>query len=272
MVGNISVGGNGKTPVLIAIAKFLTAQGLNVAIISRGYKAKTKRFPCWVDAQSSPQHCGDEPVLIAQATGLKVVIDPNRSRAVKAIEAEAGFDVILSDDGLQHYKMQRSFEIAVVGSEQAMGNGYLLPAGPLREPMARLKSVHWVLGDKQLPLVSHAIEIQVVGLFELHSGKPVSKVFFEGKNVYAITGIALPERFYQTLNELGVKFSRRSFSDHHNFKALDFQGFLDDMIVITEKDAVKCRSISLKNAYVLKIEQSLSTAFLMELLTALKTK
>lgn len=270
VIGNISVGGNGKTPVLIAIAKYLTSHGLSVAIISRGYKAQTFSYPHWVAAESSAQCCGDEPVMIVQQTKLPVIIDPNRVRAIKSIESKGGFDVILSDDGLQHYKMQRQLEIAVVGSQQALGNQLLLPAGPLREPITRLSSVDWVLGDKGLPFVSHQLSLQVLGIFDLLNDIEVNAEHFKDKKVYTITGIAWPERFYQTVKNLGIEFTPRSFDDHHDFCLEDFSPFRDAYILMTEKDAVKCRNIPLKNAYVLKIEQVPPPAFLNELLLKLK--
>lgn len=266
VIGNISVGGNGKTPVLIAIAKFLTEQGMRVAVISRGYKAQTTDFPKWVDANSSAQVCGDEPVMIAKQTGLKVLIDPNRTRAIKAIEVQSKFDVILSDDGLQHYKMSRSIEIAVLGSQQALGNHFLLPAGPLREPISRLKTVDWVLGDKSLPYVNVGTELKVKAIVELHTGNEVAVEFFKDKDVAAVTGIAWPERFYQTLEDLGILFSKNSFPDHHNFIEADFFPLTGTLILMTEKDAVKCCHMALENAYVLKIEQKLPQAFLDKLL------
>ena len=162
--------------------------------------------------------------------------------------------------------MGRTFEIAVVGSAQALGNQWLLPAGPLREPLARLATVDWVLGDIRMPYVQYGINAKPDGLYELKSGQRVENAFFSGKKIQAITGIALPERFYQSLQDLGLKFSSRSFTDHHDFVVDDFTPYLQDLIVMTEKDAVKCRNMPLENAYVLKIALNIDTSFLTELL------
>lgn len=269
VVGNISVGGNGKTPVLITLANYLKDNGYRPAIVSRGYKAETKDFPFWCDASTAPFLCGDEPAMIAQETGLPVVIDPNRSRAVAAISRAKKFNVILSDDGLQHYQMHRDFEIAVVGSLQALGNQLLLPAGPLREPVQRLKTVDWVLGDKNISYVHYGIDIQPVGFYHVNTGQEIDVSYFKGKKVQAISGIALPERFHALLQSMGLDVLTYNFPDHHSFSSEDFSPFLRELILMTEKDAVKCKSIKLENAYFLKIKINLDSTFLSNLLLTL---
>lgn len=270
VVGNLSVGGNGKTPVLIALALFLKNNGYNVAIVSRGYKGRGKSFPFWCDANSDPFLCGDEPVMIAKQTGMPVVIDPNRSQAVAAIAKKGTFTLVLSDDGLQHYKMQRDYEIAVIGSALALGNGALLPAGPLREPLSRLKSVDWVLGDLSLPSVKYPIEIVPIGFFHVTSHQAISIEALKQTPIRVMTGIALPERFHQQLKAMGLVFSIECFPDHYHFRKSDFTPYTNELIVMTEKDAVKCSHLALENAYFLKIEIKLDKVFLSELLTKLR--
>ena len=269
VVGNISVGGNGKTPVLIAIANYLTLKGYRVAIISRGYKAQTKNFPMWCDHRSSALACGDEPVMIAQQTLLPVIIDPNRNRAISAIAQKNKFDLILSDDGLQHYKMKRLIEVAVVGSKAALGNRLLLPAGPLREPVSRLKSVDFVIGEPSLPYVHYPIYIKPIAFYSVTTDKEIEIERLKKNKIQVISGIALPERFHALLSSMGLEFSVHSFPDHHHFTQRDFVPYFEKLILMTEKDAVKCKELNLKNAYYLKIKVNLDDKFLSELLIKL---
>ncbi len=266
VVGNISVGGNGKTPVLIALANYLTAKDFKVAIISRGYQSKTKEFPKLCHAQSCAILCGDEPVMIARKTLLPVMIDPNRPRAIKALIKQGKYDVILSDDGLQHYAMARDIEICVIGSKQALGNKFLLPAGPLREPISRLQKVDFVIGDNSLAQVDFAAKVSNDGFYSINNlQQEISLDFFKNKKIYAVSGIALPERFHNALSEMNLNFEIKSFPDHYNFKLDDFKFLTDDIILMTEKDHVKCNNLNLKNAYFLKIKVELEQSFLLQL-------
>ena len=145
IVGNLSVGGNGKTPVVVWLVEELKKRGLRVGVISRGYGGKSKTYPLFVTENTRPIEGGDEPVLIAKRTNAPVVISPNRQQAIELLLSQAECDIIVSDDGLQHYKLQRDLEIVVMDAERALGNGFVLPAGPLRELPSRLKSVDFVI-------------------------------------------------------------------------------------------------------------------------------
>lgn len=273
VVGNISVGGNGKTPVLIALANYLKSQGLNVAIISRGYKSQIKQYPALCLYNSDALLFGDEPVMIAIKTQLPVMIGSNRNAAIKALAKKDLYDVILSDDGLQHYAMPRTVEIAVVGSQQALGNGFLLPAGPLREPISRLKTVDFVIGDGNLVEVDYAAKVSNDGFYALNNlAQDFTLDFFKNQKIYAVSGIALPERFHELLKKMGLIFETRIFPDHHNFKIDDFNSCADGIILMTEKDQVKCFNMDLKNAYFLKIKVELDKYFLAELMNKLRRK
>jgi tetraacyldisaccharide 4'-kinase len=255
VIGNISVGGNGKTPFLIALAKALMARGKRVGVVSRGFGSTVSQYPALCDADSDALVYGDEPVMIAKQTGCLVMIDPNRNRAIQALLAHSQLDLILSDDGLQHYAMARDFEIAVVGSLDALGNQCLLPAGPLREPISRLTEVDLVVGDPAFALVQYPLEVKVIGFYELNTDEPVSLQHIQQQNkpIVAVSGIALPERFHRLLTTLNIIATPYEFSDHHQFKAEDFIQFSQQVILMTEKDAIKCRHMKLKNAYYLRI-------------------
>lgn len=272
VVGNIVVGGVGKTPVVIAITQQLKQKGLRVGIVSRGYGAKNKKFPCEVTPQSSSTVVGDEPLLLANRTGCPVVIDPNRVRAAQYLLDQYACDVILSDDGLQHYAMDRALELVVVDGDRWFGNGYCLPAGPLREPRQRLDEVDFVLcnGGQQktdnsnngLPK-SYTINFKAKGMVQLTTGQviPCSKIneYFSG-TVAAVAGIGNPERFFISLRTLGLHYNIYPFTDHYPFTAQDFN-FFENWVVMTEKDAVKCVAFSQPHWYYLKIDAMLSDAF-----------
>lgn len=271
VVGNISVGGNGKTPILIALANQLKQVGLTVGIISRGYGANASTYPVVCGMNSDPYLCGDEPVLIARQTQLEVVIDPNRVRAINKLSSIGNYDVILSDDGLQHYAMARHFEIAVVGSLRALGNGCLLPAGPLREPLKRLKTVDWVVGDISLPFVKYKTKVLQQGFFSVCTDQPCHISSFKGQEIAVFSGIALPERFHQLLHDMGLTFSTFVYPDHYFFKQEDFDSIEARVFLMTEKDAVKCRHLRLENAYYLKISVELDQIFVSEILNKLNS-
>lgn len=272
VIGNISVGGNGKTPVIIALAQALTAKGYRIGIVSRGYMGVSKQYPLVCYYNSDPASCGDEPVLIAQETQLPVVVDPKRPRAIKYLESMGQFDLILSDDGLQHYRMSRDFEIAVVGSKLALGNLRQLPSGPLREPLNRLHEVDWVLGDVNFPDVDFKLKMHVVGFYRLGQDALIPLSYFKDKPLMVVTGIALPQRVYTTLESLGLKFEKKAFPDHHKFNQSDFTGMAEQQIIMTAKDAVKCSNLDLKNAFYIKISIELDEQLIVEIENKLSTR
>jgi len=267
-LGNITVGGAGKTPLLIALATEALRRGLRVGIVSRGYGGGTSAFPLLVDANTTTSECGDEPAMMAQRLGVPVVIDPDRARAVSALEARC--DVILSDDGLQHYALARDIEIVVVDAERGFGNGLCLPAGPLREPLSRLRSVDFRVAtgrdlSQRLPALFSFVEMQLQpsACVNVSTGERVrTENFFQQQKVHAVAGIGNPRRFFDLLRSLGLSVIEHPFADHHGFVVADLQ-FGDEVpIVMTEKDAVKCRSMALRDAWYVEVNAVLPKTFL----------
>jgi len=260
VVGNLTVGGVGKTPLVIAIAQHFTAQGLQVGLVSRGYGAKIKQFPHEVCAGDTAYEVGDEPLLLAQKTCIPVVIAPNRMDAVNYLIKHHHVDLIISDDGLQHYKMSRSIEIVVIDGKRGLGNGLCLPAGPLRERPGRLKSVDIVVvnggdwpGACRFDLVPGAI----TRLLDHHEAP---SDWNQSGQVAAIAGIGHPERFFDTLTTLGITYKPYIFPDHHRFVPADLN-VPERVRVMTEKDAVKCHAFSDESMYVLPVQVSIHHEF-----------
>lgn len=259
VVGNISVGGVGKTPLVVELAQQLTQKGINVGIVSRGYGARLKHFPYEVRPQDPADIVGDEPVLIAQKTQCPVVIAPRRNDAVQYLLDKYHCKVIISDDGLQHYKMGRSIEIAVIDGQRGLGNGLCLPAGPLRETKERLQQVDFiVVNDGKWPK-AHSMTLAPEPILRVNSSEALSTKDLEGK-ITAVAGIGNPQRFYSTLEQLGIKFTPVSYPDHYRFRPEDFN-FDSAWVIMTEKDAVKCHSFSHDHMLYLPVKAVLDKAF-----------
>lgn len=263
VVGNYTVGGTGKTPLVIALAKRLQQQGLTVGIVSRGYGAKAPHYPCEVKADSQVEQTGDEPLLIAQATHCPVFIAPNRPQAIKALLAQYACDVVLADDGLQHLALQPSLAIAVIDGERRFGNQQVLPAGPLREPLpSDLTQVMWVVNGASEQHHEWGMQLQGRGCYRLSDGAQGSLSDFQGQSVMAIAGIGNPERFFESLRQAGLHVETHAFADHHAYSQVDFVGFdPKSPLLMTEKDAVKCQALALDNAWVVPVEAILPEAF-----------
>ena len=274
LVGNLTVGGTGKTPTLIGLAKFLQQKGFKPGVISRGYGGEQTSYPLVVEEDTPAAQAGDEPVLIAGTTGCPVVVDPDRLAALKHLTANYEVDVVLSDDGLQHYRLPRDIEICVVDGQRLFGNGWCLPAGPLREPVSRLKDVDFVVvnGDSETdhPALEEAASLRLLPKFliNLASGekRPFGGAPFNiGNTVQAVSAIGNPERFYTTLEKLPYRLERFSFPDHHLFDEEDFEARgIDERqpVVMTEKDAVKCAGFARANFWYLHSEVELPAEFL----------
>jgi tetraacyldisaccharide 4'-kinase len=241
VVGNITVGGGGKTPVVAALAAALVDEGRRVAVISRGYGGQSPLRPLRVQAGDDPQVCGDEPLLLARSTGCPVWVCRKRRLAMQAA-FDDGAEVVLSDDGLQHADLPRSFEICVIDEARGFGNGRLLPAGPLRQPLERLGQVDLVLrksiglAPEQADLPGVAFAIEPGNAYRLEDRQPIDLVCMQPFD--AVCGIANPDSFFATLAMLGLEFRRHAFPDHHAFARSDLAG-LEGPLVVTEKDAVK---------------------------------
>jgi tetraacyldisaccharide 4'-kinase len=272
IVGNITVGGTGKTPVVIHLVEALQQRGFKPGVISRGFGGQSEHYPMAVQPGSDPDVVGDEPHLIVNRTKVPMVVDPNRVRAARYLLDNYDCNLILSDDGLQHYALQRDIEIVVVDSTRGLGNALLLPAGPLREPPSRLKQADYVLVNGEdsieLPVPYTRMHYQSVGFFDVARFHEVSmEAMLSAVDmrapVHAVAGIGNPQRFFDTLKTLGFSVNAHSFEDHHHYRETDFS--FDDgrqLVLMTEKDAVKCRRFARKNWYYLRISASLKTAVL----------
>lgn len=264
VVGNITVGGTGKTPLIMFLAQALEQRGRRVGIVSRGYGARTNRYPYKVIASDSADIVGDEPLMLAQSLDVPVVIDPDRLSAIKhLLETNAEVDVILSDDGMQHYRMPRDMEILVVDGRRELGNEQLLPAGPLREPLDRLKTVDFCLvngGNKELnSLALRYVEPDVFSLVpakwrQIATGETRELGYLPAaKRIVAMAGIGNPERFYATLENQGLHFDPYPLNDHQSLSKEELirMGVTnpETQILMTTKDEVKYREIIRQNAW-----------------------
>ncbi len=272
VVGNITVGGSGKTPLVIWLVEFLTQKGFTPGIVSRGYRAKTDHFPQHVDSDSDPHKVGDEAVLLARRAGCPMVIDPNRVRAARVLAEKC--DVIISDDGLQHYALGRDIEIAVVDGMRRFGNGHHLPAGPLREPISRLGSVDMVVcNGGEVKQNEFRMELLPLGIYNLHTESMIRTISdIQGRLIHAVAGIGNPARFFNQLRELGLTLVEHAFPDHHDFKPTDLHFGDGEAIVMTEKDAVKCRYFAEPHYWYMPVKAKLEDTFSNRLLHLLERK
>ncbi len=254
VVGNISVGGTGKTPLIIALVKQLQSRGKTPGVISRGYGGKSDSWPRLVSAQTTAQQVGDEPQLIFQHCRCAVAVGPNRQQSIELLLSCSGCDIILSDDGLQHYALQREIEIVVVDAQRRFGNRLCLPAGPLREPRSRLDKVDLVLfngGSSQQ--MSFAMKVvQCVGVGAETKDRMLSS--FRGQTIHAVAGIGNPQRFFNMLKSHDIKVIEHAFSDHHIYSESDLNFNDDFSVLMTEKDAVKCGDFVLPDHWAVVIE------------------
>ncbi|MBU2256793.1 MAG: tetraacyldisaccharide 4'-kinase [Gammaproteobacteria bacterium] len=264
VVGNITVGGTGKTPMILWLIEHCRRQGLRVGVVSRGYGAQPPQLPWRVQADQAAGVAGDEPLLIVQRSGVPLMIDPDRSRAVAALLAAEPLDLILSDDGLQHYRLARDLELVLIDAARGLGNRHCLPAGPLREPVERLQSVDALLynGASSDPQGGYGFTLQPRTLVNLRSGKPHPLSHFPaGQALHAVAGIGNPQRFFNTLEGLHWRPVAHAFADHAPYSAelLNFSPALP--VLMTEKDAVKCRAFAADDWWYLAVDAEPSAAF-----------
>lgn len=268
VVGNLTVGGSGKTPLVIWLCATLRAEGFSPGIVLRGYGGAAARGSraLRVEADSDPDVVGDEALLLRRRTGEPVAVCRQRVRAAKLL-IDAGVNVILSDDGLQHLAMARDFEIAMVDAERGFGNGYLLPAGPLREPRQRIQQVDAVVlngagAAGQAQPLPRAFRMDLVGntLVPLGGGDPRALASFAGQRVHAVAGIGNPQRFFATLRAAGLTLLEHPFPDHHRYRDAEIR-FDDGLpVLMTEKDAVKCSQLGGSDHWFLPVAARLADA------------
>ena len=261
VVGNITVGGTGKTPLVIWIAEFLKSKGWSPAIISRGYGAKIAA-PRAASVASEAAEVGDEPIVLARRSGCPVWVGPDRVRVAAALRAaQPEVDVLVLDDGLQHYRLRRDIEIAVVDA-RGLGNGFLLPAGPLREPRLRLRTVDAVVAHGTAARKDFSMSLagdEVHRMTDARERRPLKA--FAGQKVHAAAGIGDPNRFFLQLGRAGIKVIPHPFPDHHAFSETDLE-FGDALpVILTEKDAVKLRRAARPDWWVLPVSARLDPGF-----------
>ena len=262
VVGNITVGGTGKTPLIIWLCHFLRDRGIKPGIISRGYGGSSVRRSQQVRVDSNPEMVGDEPVLLAQRTGCPVAVATIRADAGRELLEHHDCDLILCDDGLQHLGLHRDLEIAVVDGDRRFGNGMLLPAGPLREPVARLEQVDMIVSSARAGKNEFLMEYQAVCFVSLLDESVIRPLdAFSNKDVCAFAGIGNPARFFSMLRSADINIEKYEFPDHHHYSQEDFEVQGNRPVIMTEKDAVKCRFLNLRDAWFLKIDVKMSKAF-----------
>ena len=273
VVGNLSVGGNGKTPAVIWLVEELRKCGLNVGVISRGYGSETKSYPLLVTPASDPVQAGDEPVLIATRTQAPVCISPNRQQAIECLLQHASCDVIISDDGLQHYKLQRDIEIVIMDAQRGLGNGFLLPAGPLRELPSRLQSVDFIITNGAKNQYSDAV-MYLKPQYAVNLVTNVRRPLNEFNHATAIAGIGNPPRFFAMLEQQGITLSvTQAFQDHQAFTASLFDKFdKNQPLLMTEKDAVKCLAFAQENWWYVPVTTEIQGAKTQQLIQKIVQK
>lgn len=283
IIGNLVAGGSGKTPLVVAVTKRLRAAGWTPGIASRGHGRKAAGTPRWVEVGMDAALCGDEPLLLAQATGAKVRVDRDRHAAACALAA-AGCDIVICDDGLQHYRLARDVEIEVQDARRRYGNGLMLPAGPLREPLERaadcaLRVVnHGVDGAADVPLSAAAalgewpMQLSVGQVQPLAGGRPLPLAAYAGQRVHAVAGIGEPERFFAMLRDAGIAVVPHAFPDHHAYAAEDFDFGSPLPVLMTDKDAVKCMAFADARMHRVPVEAVLPEAFWSALLARLPAR
>lgn len=267
VVGNITVGGTGKTPLVIALCEYLGERGLRVAVISRGYGSDAPRYPWAVEPEHSAVQAGDEPLLIRRRTGVPVVIDPKRICALNYVIEHYQPDVVISDDGLQHFALPRSVEVVVLDAERGLGNGRCLPAGPLREPVSRLEHVDFLVlngrPDVRWPK-AQVMVLQPDDPINLKTGEHMPMEEFATRHpiVHAFAGIGNPQRFFAALSSWEIRVTSHPLADHHVFSQQDFVGLENHTVIMTEKDAVKCFDFATEDFWYLPVSARLPSVLL----------
>ncbi|NIG88390.1 MAG: tetraacyldisaccharide 4'-kinase [Serratia symbiotica] len=256
IVGNLTAGGNGKTPIVIWLVEQLQQRGYRVGVVSRGYGGKSAVYPLVLSQNTSPREAGDEPVLIYQRTGAPVAIAPKRSDAIQALLQQHQLDVVITDDGLQHYALQRDFELVVIDGVGRFGNGWWLPAGPMRERAARLNSVDACVANGGMAQEGEiAMRLRAREAVNMLSGErcPVAEL----THVVAVAGIGHPPRFFAMLEKLGTDVEQEvAFADHQKYQLASLSALtpVGQTLLMTEKDAVKCRAFAQPNWWYLPVD------------------
>jgi len=275
VVGNLTVGGSGKTPLVLTLVDWLRQAGYSPGLVSRGYGGHAREVMP-VRPDSDPSLVGDEPVMLARRAGCPIWIGRRRAQAGQQLLAfHPEVDVILTDDGLQHYALARDMEIVVVDGQRGFGNGRLLPSGPLREPLSRLAEVDAVVingGDAHLPLPVSSYSMTLAGHRLVNLCRPdlvMPLSHLKAVKVHAVAGIGNPDRFFDSLSALGLEIEPHPFPDHHVFVATDLPM---GTVIMTEKDAVKCAAFRRPDIWFLAVDAEVDGALNILLLTVVKAR
>ncbi|QJQ96390.1 MULTISPECIES: tetraacyldisaccharide 4'-kinase [Halomonadaceae] len=265
VVGNITLGGTGKSPLVAWLGRYLSEHGWRPGLLSRGYGGSSEGYPLQVTRDTPVTQCGDEALMLVGQTGLPMVVDPDRPRGARAL-VEAGCDILISDDGLQHLALARDLELVVVDGARGVGNGRCLPAGPLREPIDRLARVDAVIVNgtphRPLPVAGHTMHLEPSRWRRVMDDTPSSLTPLPfTAPVHALAGIGHPVRFFATLESLGIDYTPHPFADHHAFGADDLRFSDSRPIVMTAKDAVKCQAFADSRCWALDVEACPAPAF-----------
>lgn len=271
VVGNLALGGTGKTPLVIWLAQFLQRQGYRPGLVSRGYGGRAPHYPQRVNGRSDPALVGDEAIVLVRRTACPTVVGPNRAAAAQALLAHSDCNVLLSDDGLQHYALGRNMEILVVDGVRRFGNGHCLPAGPLREPLNRCRTVDLAVSTGgRVREREFAMQLQLRAACNLQSGMLSSLTALRHTPVHAVAGMGHPKRFFMQLQAQGLSVYEHPFPDHHCFQPGDL-AFGDSLpVLMTEKDAVKCSYFARDNYWCVPADSRLPDSFGRQVLRLLR--
>lgn len=270
VVGNITVGGSGKTPLVIFLVELLRQQGLKPGIVSRGYGGHAASWPQTVTVESEAVMVGDEALLLSRRCNCPMVVGPDRAAAVEQLIREHDVDVVISDDGMQHYRMTRDIEIAVLDGERRLGNGLCLPAGPLRERAGRLKTVDFIVTNGKGRAGEFGMQLLAADAHALNGERIRALADFADGPVHAVAAIGNPGRFFQTLRKAGLTITEHPFVDHHPFTDGELE-YGDDMtVMMTEKDAVKYFPYANERHWYLPVSATLDDDFSRQLLERLE--
>lgn len=255
VVGNIAVGGTGKTPLVLWLSQWLSSRGVKVGIVSRGYGGRAPKYPVSVTDESRCREVGEENVLLHRRARVPIVVDPHRVRATEYLLNNYEIDIVIADDGLQHYRLGRNIEIAVLDGSRGIGNGLQLPFGPLREPKARLEEVHWIVSKNKPRSIDESasvMQLKPVQFVNLANNTLLTVEEFRAQYagpLRAIAAIGNPRSFQETLDRLDIQAQVEAFRDHHYFRAdelIDKQR----VIIVTEKDAQKIRELPIDSNHI----------------------
>jgi len=269
IIGNLSVGGTGKTPLVIWLAEYLKSAGYKPGVLSRGYSGKALKWPQQVRPDADPVMVGDEAVVIARRTGCPMAVGPDRVAAGEALLKYSDCDVLLSDDGLQHYALQRDIEVLVIDGIRRFGNGYCLPSGPLRECPSRKNEVDCKVTNGVAAQGEYAMTYHGTMVINLLSGETRELKSFSEDKITAVAGIGNPDRFFNYLRSNGLRLDARAFPDHFHYQKDSILVGEEDTVLMTEKDAVKCQRYAKSNWWYVPVDVDLPKEFGLEIINLL---